>query len=188
MGDISARRDETFRGLYHENFDALLGYALRRTARPEDAADVVADTFLVAWRRQRDVPPGEQARLWLYGVARRTLANQRRGDARRTHLGERLGAELALVVPDLADDVTTHHLLRQALDQLPDRDREVLQLSEWEGLQPREIAVVLGTSAVAARARLSRARSRLRRELGHDPRVHGHVPSNHPPLATKEER
>ena len=118
MRDISAGRDETFRRLYHENFDALLGYALRRTARPEDAADVVADTFLVAWRRQRDVPPGEQARLWLYGVARRTLANQRRGDVRRTHLGERLGADLALVVPDLADDVTTHHLLHQALDRL----------------------------------------------------------------------
>ncbi len=188
MRDISAGGDETFRRLYNENFDALLGYALRRTARPEDAADVVADTFLVAWRRRRDVPPGHQARLWLYGVARRTLANQRRGEARRTNLGERLGAELALVVPDLADDVTTHHLLHQALDQLGERDREVLELSEWEGLEPREIAVVLGTSAVAARARLSRARSRLRRELGHDPRLGGHVPSNHPPLATKEER
>ena len=187
MGETAAGRDESFRRLYRENFDALLGYALRRTARPEDAADVVADTFLVAWRRQRDVPPGDQARLWLYGVARRTLANQRRGDTRRTHLGERLGAELARV-PDLADDVTTHHLLSQALDQLADRDREVLRLSEWEGLQPREIAVVLGTSAVAARARLSRARSRLRRELGHDPRLGGHVPSNHPPLVTKEER
>lgn len=46
---------------------------------PKDAADAVAETFLVAWRRLPEVPSGEEARPWLYGVARRTLANQRLG-------------------------------------------------------------------------------------------------------------
>jgi RNA polymerase sigma-70 factor (ECF subfamily) len=69
-----------FRRLFDDAERDLLAYALRRVDRPEDAADVVAETFLVAWRRLDDVPPGAQARLWLYGVARRQLANQRRGN------------------------------------------------------------------------------------------------------------
>ena len=83
-----------FRRLFDDAERDLLAYALRRVDRPEDAADVVAETFLVAWRRLDDVPPGEQARLWLYGVARRQLANQRRGQLRRSQLADRLRAEL----------------------------------------------------------------------------------------------
>ena len=79
---------ERFRHVYAEHFDRVLGYALRRVARPEDAADVVSETFLVAWRRLGDVPEEPRTRLWLYGVARRVLANQRRGDRRRTALGD----------------------------------------------------------------------------------------------------
>lgn len=67
--------DDRFRVLYAAHLNAILGYALRRVAAPEDAADVVAETFLIAWRRCADVPPGGEARLWLYGVARRVLAN-----------------------------------------------------------------------------------------------------------------
>ena len=93
-------REETFRRLYAAHFDAVLGFALRRTDRPEDAADVTADTFLVAWRRLAHVPAGQEQRPRLYGVARRVLANHRRGDRRRTHLGERLRR----VRPYLEDD------------------------------------------------------------------------------------
>ena len=70
--------------MYVSHFDAVLGYALRRTDRAEDAADVTAETFLVAWRRLAHVPTGTETRPWLYGVARRVLANHRRGDHRRT--------------------------------------------------------------------------------------------------------
>ena len=171
-------REAAYAALYAATFDAILGYALRRVERPDDAADVVAETFLVAWRRFDDVPPGDEARLWLYGVARRTLANQRRGDQRRTalgqRLGERLGRELATHVPDHADAVAERATMSAALERLADRDREALELSVWEGLGSREIAQVLGLSDVAVRSRLSRARSRMRGLLGHTSGGGGH--------------
>jgi RNA polymerase sigma-70 factor (ECF subfamily) len=187
---------ERFRHVYVEHFDRVLGYALRRVARPEDAADVVSETFLVAWRRLGDVPEEPRTRLWLYGVARRVLANQRRGDRRRTALGERLAVDLVDSVPDHAPGVSDRLRYAQALEQLAERDREVILLHAWEGLEPREIAEVLGVSAVAVRSRLSRARSRLRSLLGddahdldcHDPPARGHLPSRTPELVHEEGR
>lgn len=193
-------RQERFRGLYDEQFNPLLGYALRRVDRPEDASDIVSETFLVAWRRLDDVPPGDEARLWLYGVARRTLANHRRGDGRRGALGDRLRQELATSVPDHAGDVSERETVRAALLRLAGRDREVIELTAWEGLEPREIAEVLGISSIAVRSRLSRSRARLRalmaedsgseraNERGNDPGRPGHVPSRQPQLARKEDR
>lgn len=81
--------------LYSEHGRGLLAYALRRAPGPEDAADVVAETFLVACRRAEEMPAGEEARLWLYGVARNVLLDQQRGERRRAQLGDRLRAELA---------------------------------------------------------------------------------------------
>ncbi len=179
-------RDEGFRELYAAHVDAVTGYALRRVDRAEDAADVVSETFLVAWRRQSDVPPGEGTRLWLYGVARRTLANQRRGDLRRTALGERLRHSLVASVPDHAFAVTEQETLRAAISRLADRDREILELAAWEELEPREIAEVLGISAVAVRTRLSRSRGRLRHVLGNDPRPAGHLTSTYSRLVPEE--
>ena len=75
--------EQRFARLYRDHARGILGYALRRCPDPEDAADVVAETFLAAWRRLPEVPIGEEARLWLYGTARLVLANQRRGERRR---------------------------------------------------------------------------------------------------------
>ena len=174
---MSESSDARFRTLYAAHFRDLLGFALRRTARPEDAADVVADTFLVAWRRLERVPPGDEARLWLYGVCRRVLANHARGDVRRDRLGARLRATLARhAVPDPAGDVAYRVSVEAAMERLRPNDRELLQLSAWEGLEPHELAVVLGVPARTARTRLSRARARLRAELGGDaPSPPGHV-------------
>src|ERR1700684_297555 len=88
-------RRHRFEELYAANCGPLLGYVLRRTDNPDDAADVIAETFLTAWRRLDAVPPGDEARLWLYGVARRVLANYRRGERRRAVLADRLRAELS---------------------------------------------------------------------------------------------
>jgi RNA polymerase sigma-70 factor (ECF subfamily) len=171
---------DRFRELYTRHFEALLAYALRRVSRPEDAADVVADTFLVAWRRRSHLPAGDEAKLWLYGVARNMLANQRRGERRRDRLGEALRERLAASealrsVPDLAEEVAGQASVREALARLGDLDREVLMLTAWEELEPREIAEVLGINAAAVRTRLSRARARLRQLLGDDHAVAGHV-------------
>lgn len=143
----------------------VLSFALRRVRRPEDAADLVADTYLVAWRRIDELPEGEEARLWIFGVARFQLANQQRGQNRRVKLADRLRAELStgFATPDPADEISGEVL--DALERLSDSDREVLTLHAWEGLEPNEIATVLGLRRVTARSRLHRARRRLRREL-----------------------
>ncbi|MFG1843017.1 RNA polymerase sigma factor [Micromonospora sp. NPDC049175] len=154
--------EDRFRRVYLEHFEPLLAYALRRVAHPEDAADVVAETFLVAWRRRHDIPVDDEARLWLYGVARRVLANHRRGGVRRQRLGERLREHIAVAVAaDPGSEVPERLTVRAALAGLGELDREVLMLTVWEGLQPREVAAVLGVGPAVVRTRLSRARARL---------------------------
>lgn len=162
-------RAERFRTLYEAHFDGVLGFALRRSPTPEDAADVVSETFLTVWRRLDDVPEAE-ARLWLFGVARHVVANRRRSTVRRERLGSRLRHDLAAAVPDHAERVATTADVRSALRRVGEGDREVLELSLWEGLEPREIAAVIGVTEGTARTRLSRARQRLRDQLGdHSP-------------------
>src|SRR5262249_7791859 len=156
--------EERFRQVYAANFPPLLAYAVRRVEQPADASDVVAETFLVAWRRLTEIPPGDEARLWLYGVARRILANHNRGGVRRQRLG-----------PDPGVEVPERLAVHAALARLGELDREVLLLTIWEGLQPRDVAAVLGISGAAVRTRLSRARTRLRELVGDDRAAHGHV-------------
>jgi RNA polymerase sigma factor (sigma-70 family) len=165
-GGEAARR-ERFRAVYGASYRPLLGYALRRTATEQDAADVVAETFTTAWRRLDEMPGGDEARLWLYGVARRALANQRRADRRRERLGERLAAE---AVPAPAGDSVGNDGLAgvdAAFRSLRPQDREILALVAWEELGATEIGAVLGCSANAARIRLHRARRRFAAALKH---------------------
>jgi RNA polymerase sigma-70 factor (ECF subfamily) len=151
-----------FSRLYREHGRAVLAYALRRVAEPEDAADVVAETFLVAWRRFAEVPVDEEARLWLYGVARLVLANLERSERRRTRLGARLAETLGSeIATHRAAEGEAAEVLR-AMAGLEAGDRELLMLVSWEGLAPTEAARVLGISALATRSRLHRARRRLR--------------------------
>lgn len=85
--------------MYRANYDDLLRFAVRRTADPADAADVVADVMTVAWRRRADLPAPDECRLWLFGVARKVLANQQRGEARRSLMAARLRDELLVAAP-----------------------------------------------------------------------------------------
>jgi len=165
----AASPEQSFRELYAAHGRAILAYAVRRTRDPQDAADIVAETFLVAWRRLADILAGDDARLWLYGVARRTLANQARSDRRRERLAERLRHELpAAVAAVSAPGADDRPAVLAALRALDDADREILLLAGWEHLEPGEIARVLQISGVAARARLHRARRRLRAQLSQD--------------------
>ncbi len=145
----------------------MLAYAVRRTPNAQDAADILADTFLVAWRRLGEVPRDDEARLWLYGVARNVLANQRRSERRRERLADRLRQELPAALPGVSASAPEGGAVRAALTQLGTEDQEILRLSGWEELAPRDIARVLGISQVAARSRLHRARHRLRGALQH---------------------
>jgi RNA polymerase sigma factor (sigma-70 family) len=151
-----------FSRLYREQARSILAYALRRVDDREDAADVVAETFLIAWRRLAEVPAGAEARLWLYAVARRTIANLHRSELRRTRLGGRLAESLRteLATQPAADGEAAEAL--RAMAGLSTEDRELLLLVCWEGLSPNEAAKVIGVSSLAARSRLHRARRRLR--------------------------
>lgn len=151
-----------FTRLYERHSQDILAYALRRTSSPEDAGDVVAETFLVAWRRFAEIPKDDEARLWLYGTARYVLKNQLRGDRRRANLSVQLRADLARrpVPADPGSDRSDAVIA--ALKRLAEPDRELLRLIGWEGLTPSDAARVLGLSPVAARVRLHRARKRLR--------------------------
>ncbi len=173
-----------FSRLYREHGRAVLAYALRRVEDREDAADVVAETYLVAWRRLGEVPPGESARLWLYGVARNVIANLQRSERRRTRLGRRLAETLRTELTTRpAPEGEAAELLR-AMAGLGEEDRELLLLVSWEGLAPGDAAKVLGISALAARSRLHRARRRLRGLIEDD----GSAGSRQPELEKEEAR
>ena len=155
-----------FEHLYRVHTDDVLLYALRR-ASPTDAADVHSEVFLVAWRRLDEVP--DPALPWLYGVARRALANQRRGQRRQSHLAERVHAQAP--APDALDaSAGDDPDVLAALDALSEDDQEVLRLVAWEELAPREAAAVLGCRPATFRVRLHRARRRLADALQQRPR------------------
>lgn len=160
-------RQARFEEIYDAYSGLILAYATRRTGNVSDAADVVADTFTVAWRRLEDVPKGEEARPWLYGVARRVLANQRRGTERRSRLHDRLQNELASPIGFEASDSGGSELadIAQAFAQLAEADREILTLVAWDCLSHEEIAEILACSSTAVRVRLHRARKRLAKQI-----------------------
>ncbi|WP_238161121.1 RNA polymerase sigma factor [Kribbella antibiotica] len=154
-----------FENLFTCHHDDVLRYFVRRLDVRADAADLVAETFLIAWRRLDDVPAGEIL-PWLYGVARRVLGNHRRGETRRHGLADRLRDDLRTAVPDPQPAAVE---AAEAFKQLSDADREVLSLAAWEGLDATQLAAALDCSRSAASVRLHRARRRLERLMDNTP-------------------
>lgn len=150
--------------MFRDHYAAVRAYALRRAPR-DVVQDVVADTFLVAWRRFDDVPG--DALPWLYGVARRVLANERRSAGRRAALEQRVATAAASVQPgDPGESVGDAELLRTALARMSDRHREALTLVAWQGLSRSRAAQAAGCSQTTFAVRFRRARARLAAELG----------------------
>ena len=160
--------DERFQALYDAHAGAVLSYARRRAARA-DADDVLAEVFLVAWRRLEEVPSAQE-RVWLLGVARRALANQRRGSTRQGALRERLAVHARAPAPASAQPFPAAGQARlgRALASLSESDRELLLLLAWEGLSNEEAARVLEIGSRALRVRLHRARRRLAAALARE--------------------
>jgi RNA polymerase sigma-70 factor (ECF subfamily) len=177
-------RQARFRALYDTNYEAILRYVLRRTPQP-DALDVVSETFLVCWRRLGRVPGGDQARLWLYGTARRVLANHARAERRRARLTRRV-REQATREEDIATAPDADAGVAAAFGRLRPGDRELLALTAWEGLDPHEVATVVGCSPGAARIRLHRARRRFAHELEQEDHAVLHQPFAVPTFGAEE--
>lgn len=145
-------------------------YAVRRCNDPEDVADLVADTFLIALQAAgRYVPETDTALPWLFGIARRVLAKQRRRYAGAVRLFIKASNTHVLFTSSEDDEVAAAidasrqgPALEAALECLTEGEREVLELVAYDGLSPSEAAVVLNLSPNAARLRLSRARRHLR--------------------------
>ena len=162
--------EEDFQRLFTDHNRHVLAYALRRCNERADAEDVVAGTFAVAWRRFADAPAEELRLPWLYAIAARVLANQRRSARRLLALRLRLRELPEAPQPERSDLAE----VLAALRELRPEEQEVLRLAAWEGLTNTELAVALGCTENAATIRLHRARKHLAEQLAKEDPTAGH--------------
>jgi RNA polymerase sigma-70 factor (ECF subfamily) len=151
-----------FEDLYRSTYPKVRAYA-RSLASEADADDAVAETYMTAWRRQREIPRGAELG-WLLGVTRRVLANARRSERRVGALRTLLGVQPRVAAPDPVERIGDG-ALRAALQELAPLDREAVVLSAWFDLTSADAARALGITPAAYRMRVARARRRLRAAL-----------------------
>jgi RNA polymerase sigma-70 factor (ECF subfamily) len=157
-----------FAALYERCYPEIRAYCSRRTGR-DRVDDAVAETFLVAWRRIDDVPPGREGLLWLYRVAYLVVGHEWRSEHRRRRLGTRLQSvrPTASSSPeDRAVDAEQRRQVLEAIRHLKPADTELLLLVAWEQLSAADLATVLDVNPNTVSQRLSRARKQLAREFG----------------------
>jgi RNA polymerase sigma-70 factor (ECF subfamily) len=158
--------DAEFAELYGRYYRLVRHFCRRRLA-DDLVDDAVAETFLTAWRRLEEVPTGDHALIWLYGVAYRVVGHQWRSTLRRRRLEDRLLSMTrrpAVAADETVLDQLESRLVLAAAARLGDTDAEVLRLSAWEQLGVADIAAVLEIDPNAVKQRLHRARRNLGRE------------------------
>jgi RNA polymerase sigma-70 factor (ECF subfamily) len=160
-----------FEAVVEEVYEPLQRY-LGRRAQPADVSELLNDSLLVIWRRLDSVPLDDPL-PWSYGVARRCVANHRRGAQRRLRLVARVidRAPSDSFVSRSPSPELDNPRLDAALDELGESDRELVRLWAWEQLGPSEIAVVLATTSNAVSLRLTRVKKKIvssmeRQDLG----------------------
>jgi RNA polymerase sigma-70 factor (ECF subfamily) len=169
MNSVDGPRAERFTDLYEAHYAKVLAYCRRRLPA-QLASDAVADTFATAWHNL-DRLSGDPL-LWLYGLARGIVSNQRRGLARVARLQERVrGLANSAADMDHMDDPGCDGSLLKALEQLSPDQQEALRLTSWEELTLTEAAAVVGCSPSAFKVRVFRARRRMRQLLEADRRA-----------------
>lgn len=165
---MGSNTDARFDALYRAHAHEVHGYCLRRTSS-EEAKDATSEVFVVAWRRFEDVPQGDEALPWLYGVARNVLANRARSVRRRDRLAAKAAAHHDEAVPGPEPQIVRneqHDALLRALAKLPDKDQEILRLVEWEGLSRDKVAEMMFVSRSAIDKRIVRAYKKMANMLG----------------------
>jgi RNA polymerase sigma factor (sigma-70 family) len=156
---------ERFERCFERNYRDVARYCARRAATPEDAEDAATEVFATAWRRRRDLPSEPHDRLWLFGIARRVLANAERADRRRSRLTRRLAAQHAPVPAPPPSTGGEAAAIARALAALSPSDHELLLLTGWEELTPAQIGQLLNRPAPLISRRLHRARRRFAASL-----------------------
>ena len=152
--------------LFEEHAARLCAYA-RRHADAQEAEDLVSEAFVVAMRRADDLPEDAEVFAWLVATVRRLAANHRRRRATRDRHW-RDAVRDGWHHPTTAspeDAIAERDACLAALAALSETDRELLLLTAWEGLTPRQAAQVLGLRPNTLSARLSRARRRMQAGL-----------------------
>lgn len=163
LGMTAEIHDDRFIDLYKDQFLGIKNYC-RRRLDPTDVDDAVSEIFTVAWRRRENMPDGNEARLWLYGVARNVVSNIRRGNTRRIRLASKMNSQRHSTTESPENRVvarSTNDIMLEALNSLSVRDQEVLRLRAWEDLDRHEIAKIVGIKPTAVDMRLRRALARL---------------------------
>src|ERR1035437_9960421 len=155
--------DSEFRALWDRNFGSVSSYVRRRVYPHEDRAnDLVAEVFIVAWRRFDSVPQPPEDLAWLYGVARKVVASHFRSVQSRLRLVERIADDLRGGT-DTSTSIDPR--VERALEQLSEVDRELFRLICWEGLSQKEAGLVVGLTPKAVERRLQRARLKVRYQI-----------------------
>jgi len=154
------RSEHAFTALYRLHYDDLLRF-VRRRADEAAVDDIVAETFVTAWRRRTELP--DEVRPWLFTTARHIMMNANRGAQRQEALAVKLGSAAEPTAELSHDD---HIDLRDAWHALSDSDQEILALGVWEDLPQSEAAAVIGCTRSAYAMRLTRAKRRLAELLG----------------------
>lgn len=165
---MGSNTDAQYEALYRAHAHEVHGYCLRRTSS-EEAKDATSEVFVVAWRRFDDVPDGDEALPWLYGVSRNVQANRARSFRRRDRLTAKAAAHHDETVPGPEPQIVRneqHAELLAALSKLPDKDQEILRLVEWEGVSRDKVAEMMFLSRSAIDKRIARAYKKMARSLG----------------------
>jgi RNA polymerase sigma-70 factor (ECF subfamily) len=154
-----------FEALYRSSRDDVYAYVVTLLRSPSAAEDVTAQAFERAFRKARSYDPGKGApRAWLFGIARNAALDElRRGKRVATLVAE--PADTTAAPDDEAERAIRRAAVRNALADLPPRDREIVALKFFAGLDNAELAAVIGVSASNAGTQLHRAMTKLRRAL-----------------------
>lgn len=155
--------ERQFRLLYERNYQPITAYVRRRVRGADGSdADIVAEVFVVAWRRFLEMPEQPKELPWLYGVARNLVANHYRNVQRSSALTNRLILEEGVATDSTTGTSELEIRVRRAVDQLSDLDREIFRLIHWEELSHDEVGLSVGITAKAVERRVARARSKVR--------------------------
>lgn len=163
---LRVRKERRMHSILEQNARDLLAYFARRLRSHEDAADLLSETLLVAWRRLSDLPgDDERARMWLFATARNTLLNHQRGERRHHALADRLrNVTLAIHQPGPGEDDDVRDV-RDAVNRLSPDLKELVTLVHWDGFSLAEAAEIIEIPASTARGRYAKARATLRAAL-----------------------